>query len=187
MTQSAVPLPVLLAGMATAVALLVWPVLVPREPRFVYNPSASVAPGWYRIERLDRTGSLRVGSTLLVRLPADVAALAAQRGYLPSDVPMLKRVGALALQSVCVRDQTVRIDGAVVADVRLQDGVHRPLQAWGKCRTRRSTAGTLDQSKYRRCWALRTRCGLGVCHEPSVQASTRGNGACARTAADGAA
>ena len=94
MTQSAVPLPVLLAGMATAVALLVWPVLVPREPRFVYNPSASVAPGWYRIERLDRTGSLRVGSTLLVRLPADVAALAAQRGYLPSDVPMLKRVGA---------------------------------------------------------------------------------------------
>ena len=135
MTQSAVPLPVLLAGMATAVALLVWPVLVPREPRFVYNPSASVAPGWYRIERLDRTGSLRVGSPLLVRLPADVAALAAQRGYLPSDVPMLKRVGALALQSVCVRDQTVRIDGAVVADVRLQDGVHRPLQAWGKCRT----------------------------------------------------
>ena len=113
MTQSAVPLPVLLAGMATAVALLVWPVLVPREPRFVYNPSASVAPGWYRIERLDRTGSLRVGSTLLVRLPADVAALAAQRGYLPSDVPMLKRVGALAPQSVCVREQTVRIDDAV--------------------------------------------------------------------------
>ena len=96
MTQSAVPLPVLLAGMATAVALLVWPVLVPREPRFVYNPSASVAPGWYRIERLDRAGSLHVGSTVLVRLPADVAALAAQRGYLPSGVPMLKRVGALA-------------------------------------------------------------------------------------------
>ena len=72
-----------------------WPVLVPREPRFVYNPSASVAPGWYRIERLDRTGSLRVGSTLLVRLPADVAALAAQRGYLPSDVPIIDEAMAM--------------------------------------------------------------------------------------------
>lgn len=134
MTQPAVPLPVLLAGMTTAVALLVGSMLVPREPRFVYNPSASVAPGWYHIERMERADSLHVGSTVLVRLPADVAALAAQRGYLPSGVPILKRVGALAPQSVCVREQTVRIDGAVVADVRLQDGLFRPLQAWGQCR-----------------------------------------------------
>ena len=134
MTQPAVPLPVLLTGMATAVALLVGPMLVPREPRFVYNPSASVAPGWYRLERLERADSLHVGSTVLVRLPADVAALAAQRGYLPSGVPILKRVGALAPKSVCVREQTVRIDGAVVASVRLQDGMVRPLQAWGQCR-----------------------------------------------------
>lgn len=49
-------------------------------------------------------------------------------------MPILKRVGALASQSVCVREQTVRIDGAVVADVRLLDGMHRPLQAWGQCR-----------------------------------------------------
>lgn len=31
------------------------------EPRFVYNPSASVAPGWY-IERMERVDSLHVGS-----------------------------------------------------------------------------------------------------------------------------
>lgn len=134
MTQPAVPLPMLLAGMATAVALLVGPMLVPREPRFVYNPSASVAPGWYHIERMERADSLHVGTTVLVRLPADVAALAAQRGYLPGGVPILKRVGALAPQSVCVHEQTVRIDDAVVAGVRLQDGMVRPLQAWGQCR-----------------------------------------------------
>ncbi|MFI8617263.1 S26 family signal peptidase [Acidovorax sp. NPDC077693] len=134
MTQPAVPLPMLLAGMATAVALVVGPMLVPREPRFVYNPSASVAPGWYHIERMERADFLHVGSIVLVRLPADVAALAAQRGYLPSGVPILKRVGALAPQSVCVHEQTVRIDDAVVAGVRLQDGMVRPLQAWGQCR-----------------------------------------------------
>ena len=134
MTQPAVPLPMLLAGMATALALMVGPMLVPREPRFVYNPSASVAPGWYHIERMERADSLHVGSTVLVRLPADVAALAAQRGYLPIGVPILKRVGALAPQSVCVHEQTVRIDGAAVTGVRLQDGMVRPLQAWGQCR-----------------------------------------------------
>ena len=35
-----------------------------------------------------------MGSIVLVRLPTDVAALAAQRGYLPASVPLLKRVGA---------------------------------------------------------------------------------------------
>ena len=37
-----------------------------------------------------------VGSIVLVRLPADAAALAAQRGYLPAHIPLLKRVGAVA-------------------------------------------------------------------------------------------
>jgi len=134
MTQSAVPLPVLLAGMATVVVLLFEPMLIPKELRFVYNPSASVAPGWYRIERMGRTDSLRVGGIVLVRLPSDVATLAAQRGYLPGAVPILKRVGALAPQSVCVKEQSVRIDGAAVAGVQLQDGLRRPLQAWGQCR-----------------------------------------------------
>ena len=100
----------------------------------VYNPSESVPRGWYRIGRMESAASLQVGSIVLARLPADVAAFAAQRGYLPSGVPILKRIGALAPQSVCVREQLVHIDGAVVASVRTRDGAHRPLQAWSQCR-----------------------------------------------------
>ena len=53
-------------------------------PRLTYNPSDSVAVGWYRVDPLDhRTSSpprrLEVGSIVLVPLPAEAAALAAQR------------------------------------------------------------------------------------------------------------
>src|SRR3546814_4072303 len=45
---------------------------------------------------------LSVGSIVLTRLPADAGVLAAQRGYLPAHVPLLKRVGAVAPQHVCI-------------------------------------------------------------------------------------
>ena len=122
------------AGLAALCAPAVMPMGGLDRVLLVYNPSDSVPRGWYRIGRMESAASLHVGSIVLARLPADVAAFAAQRGYLPSGVPILKRVGALASQSVCVRDQRVRIDGAVVATVRAHDGAHRPLQAWAQCR-----------------------------------------------------
>ena len=121
-------------GLAALCAPAVMPVGARDRVLVVYNPSDSVPRGWYRIGRLDSAASLHIGSIVLARLPADEAPFAAQRGYLPSGVPILKRIGALAPQSVCVCDQLVRIDGAVVASVRTHDGAHRPLQAWSQCR-----------------------------------------------------
>ncbi len=63
-----------------------------------------------------------------------MAVFAGQRGYLPSGVPILKRIGAIAPQSVCVREQVVLIDGAVAAIARAHDGARRPLPAWQHCR-----------------------------------------------------
>ncbi len=119
----------LLAGLG--IAALAWPSLHTSVPRIVYNPSDSVPPGWYRIDPPD---SLHVGSIVLARLPADAAALAAQRGYLPAHIPLLKRIGAMAPQQVCVAQHVVRIDGAAVAGVHATDGGGRPLLAWQQCR-----------------------------------------------------
>lgn len=124
----------LLACVGLAVAAVVVPTMTQIPSHIVYNASASVAPGWYRIEPVRGPDSLRVGSIVLARLPVGVAALASQRGYLPAGVPILKRVGAVAPQSVCVRDHVVRIDGAVAAMVLAHDGAHRSLQAWAHCR-----------------------------------------------------
>jgi len=119
----------------TGLAALGWASFVQPLPRLVYNPSDSVPVGWYRIAQFQRRpGSLPVGSIVLTRLPADAAALAAQRGYLPAHVPLLKRVGAVAPQHVCIAQGQVRIDGVPVAAVLPADRLGRPLSFWLPCR-----------------------------------------------------
>ena len=113
------------------IAALAWPSVHTPIARIVYNPSDSVPRGWYRIGPPD---SLQVGSIVLARLPADAAALAAQRGYLPVHIPLLKRVGAMSPQQVCIEKHIVRIGGVAEAVARTVDGRGRPLSAWQQCR-----------------------------------------------------
>lgn len=123
-----------LAGTGIGVMALCAPVAMHLPVEVIYNPSDSVPRGWYHVGAIADTSSLHVGSIVLARLPADAAAMAAQRGYLPAGLPILKRIGAMAPQRVCIRSHVVRIDGEVAATARRYDGVHRPLQAWTQCR-----------------------------------------------------
>jgi type IV secretory pathway protease TraF len=140
---------VLALGSAATVALaaLAWASFAKPLPRLVYNPSDSVPAGWYRVEPMvqlptsddsTKPAPLLVGSIVLVRLPADVAALAAQRGYLPKQVPLLKRVGAVAPQRVCHIGPALRIDGHTVATTLRADRLGRPLHGWPQCRRLRA-------------------------------------------------
>lgn len=124
---------------AIGFAALAWASFVSPLPRLTYNPSDSVAVGWYRVDPLDhRTSSLPnplpVNSIVLVPLPAEAAALASQRGYLPTRVPLLKRVGAIAPQEVCIAGGIVRIDGVPSAALLRADRLGRPLPSWQQCR-----------------------------------------------------
>ncbi|MGE8517022.1 MAG: S26 family signal peptidase [Alcaligenes nematophilus] len=129
-----------LAGFAAVgLAALAWAAFVQPLPRLIYNPSDSVPVGWYRVEPLDHRHDLLphplpVGSIVLIRLPAGAAALAAQRGYLPEHIPLLKRVGAVAPQHVCIVAGQVRIDGVPVAAALSTDRLGRPLSFWPQCR-----------------------------------------------------
>ena len=138
---------IVLAGLsACGIAALAWASFVHPLPRLIYNPSDSVPVGWYRVD-LQRHGTdslprpLSVGSLALTTLPPDVAALAAQRGYLPAHVPLLKRVGAVAPQHVCIVAGQVRIDGVPVAAARPADRLGWPLPSLQLCR--RLEAGEL--------------------------------------------
>ena len=108
----------LLACMGITLMAVLVPAVWRLPTRIVYNPSDSVARGWYRIAPVVGTDALHVGSIVLAWLPDDVAAFAAQRDE----------------TLVCVREQVVRIDCAAVATVRLHDGAHQPLMAWTPCR-----------------------------------------------------
>ena len=126
---------VLAALSACGLAALALASFVRPAAHVVYNPSDSVPVGWYRIESADSLPRpLSVGSIVLARLPGDVAALAAQRGYLPAHIPLLKRVGALAPQHVCIVGGVVQIDGVPAAAVLPTDRMGRLLPSWPQCR-----------------------------------------------------
>lgn len=71
------------ASIAVCDVALVAPMLPQVHARIVYNASASVALGWCCITPDFGPGSLRVGSTVLARLPDSVAAFGALCSYLP--------------------------------------------------------------------------------------------------------
>ncbi|KUM44967.1 S26 family signal peptidase [Pseudomonas sp. EpS/L25] len=131
---------IVLAGFAAfGLAALAWATFVQPLPRLIYNPSDSVPVGWYRVQPLDHQAAslprpFSVGSIVLTRLPADAAALAAQRGYLPAHVPLLKRVGAVGPQHVCIVAGQVRIDGVPVAAALPADRMGRALPSLQLCR-----------------------------------------------------
>ncbi|WP_312932393.1 S26 family signal peptidase [Stutzerimonas nitrititolerans] len=120
---------------ACGLAALAWSSFMQPDARFVYNASDSVPVGWYRVDPVGRqAGAPPVGSTILIRLLDASATLAAQRGYLPVDIPLVKRVAAVADQHVCVANRIVRIDGVPVAAALVADRAGRTLQAWSGCR-----------------------------------------------------
>ncbi|WP_304308381.1 S26 family signal peptidase [Pseudacidovorax intermedius] len=122
-----------LAATLLVVTALGAPCVLPFRTRLVFNPSTSMARGWYRVNAVSAPGVMHVGSLVLARLPASAAALAAQRHYLPAGTPVLKRVAAVAPQSVCIARQRVWIDARAVAVVRLHDGAGRSLPIWAHC------------------------------------------------------
>jgi conjugative transfer signal peptidase TraF len=100
-------------------------------PRLVFNASESVPRGWYAIAEVGRP---QPGDYVLVQLPQAVRVFAAQRGYLPARVPLIKPVAAVGGQRVCVDSGTVRVDGVAVARTLASDGNGRPLPKLTLCR-----------------------------------------------------
>lgn len=133
------PRAVLAALSVAGLAALAWASFAHPDPRLIYNPSDNVPVGWYHVDPVASATSqsparVRVGSTVLVHLPDSVAALASQRGYLPANIPLLKRVGAVAPQHVCIVAGHVLIDGVSVARTLTSDRMGRPLLSWPECR-----------------------------------------------------
>ncbi|TAM12906.1 MAG: S26 family signal peptidase [Nevskiaceae bacterium] len=126
---------VLAALSAAGLAALAWASFVSPLPRLIYNPSDSVAVGWYWVDpQVPRVSALHRGSLVVVPVPPAAAALGAWRGYLPLGIPLLKPVAAVAPQRVCVTNDRVRIDGVPVATALRTDSRGRPLHAWRQCR-----------------------------------------------------
>ena len=103
-------------------------------PRIVWNASASVPIGFYRITP-DRDPP--VGALVAVTPPEKLSRWMVERGYLGDDVPLLKHVAGKPCARVCRIGEIVSVDGRPVATARFSDRLGRPLPVWQGCRTLR--------------------------------------------------
>jgi conjugative transfer signal peptidase TraF len=118
-------------AMCGAAALTLWPV-ENTSPSYIWNASESVPVGLYRLRDV---GTLDVTELVAIRPPEPLATFLALNGYLPSGLPMLKRVLALPGQTVCRTGLTIAIDSIEMGQARERDGRGRPLPVWHGCRT----------------------------------------------------
>lgn len=115
-----------------ALAALLAPALARPEPRLVWNASASVPIGLYRI----RPGAMpRIGELAAMRPTPALARLMAERRYVEANALLIKPVAAGGGAHLCRIDADVTIDGRLVAFALPRDRLGRPLPRWQGCRT----------------------------------------------------
>ena len=106
---------------------------VQARPLVVWNATASTPVGLWRVLPAATRKHLRVGDYVLFWPDRRSVQQFARRGYLPRGVPLLKRVAAVAGQTVCERDHEVSVDGRAIAHALAVDGRGRKLVAWSGC------------------------------------------------------
>ncbi|WP_181820638.1 S26 family signal peptidase [Paracoccus versutus] len=118
---------------ATAAAVLVIGGISVTEisPRLIWNASASIPVGLYRLEP---PTSLALGDLVAVTSPEPLAQFIVARGYVGPGVPLLKRVTALPGTQVCRAGTTITVHGQPVGEARERDRLGRPLPTWQGCR-----------------------------------------------------
>lgn len=114
-------------GAALAITIAVAP-----RPRLVWNASASVPIGLYRV---GSAGAIETGDTVIAWTPASARALAARRRYHPANVPLVKRVAARAGDRICAHGREIFVNGRPVAGRLTSDGAGRALPWWRGCVT----------------------------------------------------
>jgi conjugative transfer signal peptidase TraF len=123
----------LACGLA-GLTLLTATAVAPPAPLLVWNVSASAPRGLYAVRAHAR---LARGDMVVAWTPAQVRTLAAQRRYLPANVPLVKRVAAVPGDPVCAMDARMLVRGMPVALRLRHDAAGRNLPWWLGCRTLR--------------------------------------------------
>lgn len=123
------PWTTLASGLAACALLAITPG-ERRAPSVVFNTTTSAPVGFYRIDQ----ATPRIGDLVVVRPPHALARWMAARRYLPSNVPLIKRLAAQGGQAVCGRNGAVSIDGRRVAQALAHDRLGRRLRSFRGCR-----------------------------------------------------
>lgn len=121
----------LLVSAGAALAALLIPAMHRPALRLVWNASASVPLGLYRVQPGVRP---RIGDLVAVRPSPALARFMAERRYVEAHALLVKPVAAAGGAMVCRLGATITIDGRPVASTLPRDRLGRPLPIWSGCR-----------------------------------------------------
>lgn len=118
------------AGVAALISGLAATLLWPPAPRFVWNASASSPIGLYAVSS---ARDVKPGAMAIAWPPDPAQTLAAERHYLPRNVPLVKRVSAAAGDRVCAVGEAIFVNGRRIAARRRTDRLGRVMPWWSGC------------------------------------------------------
>ncbi|MEZ5874801.1 MAG: S26 family signal peptidase [Hyphomicrobiales bacterium] len=101
------------------------------SPKLLYNGSASAPIGFYTV---DAAATIQAGDMVVLTPPPGMRDLIVERGYLPSDVPLVKRIVATKGDHVCAQYGVVAINDRIVLRAKNSDSRGRPMPVWNGCR-----------------------------------------------------
>lgn len=113
-----------------AVPLLLATLLWPPRPLLLWNASASAPVGLYGV---GPGTDVRPGSWVVAWPPSRARRLAAERGYLPFDVPLVKPVAAAAGDRLCAIGEAIFVNGRLIGRRGRVDRAGRRLPDWTGC------------------------------------------------------
>jgi conjugative transfer signal peptidase TraF len=118
------------AASAAAVTALFGTLLWPPRPILVWNVTASSPIGLYHV---GAQHDFAAGEMVVAWAPDAARRLGAVRHYLPMNVPLVKRVAAVAGDRVCAIGDAISINGRREAERRSMDAAGRPMPRWSGC------------------------------------------------------
>ncbi len=118
-------------AVGTGIASLITTIIAQPRPLFVWNASPSATIGLYFVSG---QSSLSRDDMAALWLPTPFRHLAADRRYLPYNIPAIKRVVAVPGDSVCALGSRISVNGEWIADRHRRDGKGRPMPWWQNCK-----------------------------------------------------
>lgn len=120
------------AAVTAFCAASLWQIISPPAPKLIYNKTTSAPIGWYAVES---KRPLKRNDLVAAFAPAEARKLAADRGYLPEHVPLIKTVWAIGGERVCHDGLSVRVPNRPDISAHGQDGLGRAMPVISGCYT----------------------------------------------------
>ncbi len=115
---------------AVPIAALMATLLWPPRPFLLWNASASSPIGLYHVGSAE---GVRPGGMVIAWPPEAARRLGAERHYLPYNVPLVKRIAAVAGDQVCAIGEAVFVNGRLATLRRASDPSGRQMPWWTGC------------------------------------------------------